>query len=255
MADDDLLWRHYTPVRLVKGKLPPTPKPDEPTEQVKIGFMPLRAEKIKAPFTYAPLPPEFLGFLAQIAVIWGQYESLLNNMIAALCSCNGTNLEPNWQRRLSYDQRASRFDDEIKATFKLHPFIYLHLKQITTDAAAIQIKRNVLLHGTIELEARIHNNNATTPIQTELTLIATGRQKKQEVELRFGLDELESLFYELGHLAGRLNTFSPNAPGHLPQLPYVSWQDIYLVQDLLRKHHPAYIKPNTHQCQHRSSSA
>jgi hypothetical protein len=261
-------------VRKVAGEWPTQPESPEKTAQVKVPIgPPLRRDKIRQPFTWVPMPPEFSPVLGQIALLWGQFEKYLNDMLTALLSYNGTPIQQFWQSRLSYKQRTELFLAESAKTFACNPFLYLHFRQIISDAEAIQIKRNVLLHGTIEMETHIHNTTDTGEIGevvVESKIVATGARKRQTIEMKFGFSELEDLFYDLGHLAGRLSTLNPDhdtvplntpivpgqkPPNRLPTLPYASWQDICLVQDLLRKHHPAHTNQSTPEDPPQSSPA
>jgi hypothetical protein len=161
-------------------------------------------------------------------------------MIAALAGHNKTALKDKWQFRLVFEQRCDIFLEEMAKIFPSGN-ANAYLAQIIADGKTLQPDRNLLVHGSINADARVHNNGGATPIEVEHTLIASGFQKGQPVERRFSLEELKTLFYGLGHLAGRLNSFSPRNDGRPPTLPGASADEMKLIQEMLRQYHPAHL--------------
>lgn len=233
----------HVPNRVVANSAPPQPeKVAELTAwAIKSTIIDIDQARAVKPFTYPPLPEEFHSYVGRIALTWGQFDRLLTEMIVALMGHNKTVLkDEKWRFRFSFDQRCDLFQQEVIELFPNGHAASTYLTQIVDDGKALQLDRNLLVHGSINADARIHNNNGTTDFQIEHTLVALGFQKGAPIEKKFTLEDLKTIFYSLGHVAGRLNSFSPRQDNRPPTLPGASEAELKLVQDILRLHHPAY---------------
>ena len=207
---------------------------DEPAcsgkaENSTIGFAfpAVNLKKVKSPFIIVPLPDVFLPFLGQIAVLWGQFENSFEAFFQAMCSANKAT--EDW-RHFSFEQKHKLFRKEMQSSFALYPSIILCLSEILDDAERLQIKRNVLLHGSMKLElGRI------------ATLHVIGHKKKQIIEEQYTAETLEDLCCELAHLAGRMGLLKPPLSSRYP-LGLAS-QDRLFLQDFLMNNHPDRPNP------------
>jgi hypothetical protein len=146
--------------------------------------------KIKLPSVYIALPPEFINHVGGIVIAWGMFEKAFEDFLAAMIAETG-NAYKGWQF-FSLEQKRGIFEVESKLCFSKCPVILTGLTALMEDTKPLQIKRNVLVHGSIIL--KIADGNPS--------LIATGSHKKQEVIEEFTKDSIDDLYYEIIHAAG-----------------------------------------------------
>jgi len=103
------------------------------------------------------------------------------------------------------------------------------LLRILANAQAIQISRNLLLHGKIVIEIRTQEDVELPP---DVAIVVTGRRKKTEIVRRFTLSDLEDLSFDLMHLAGRMQQFVRPYPN---SWLHIAWQDRCFVLDFMRR--------------------
>src|SRR5258708_4667818 len=151
--------------------------------------------KLKLPSVYIALPSEFLNHVGGIVIAWGMFEKSFEDLLAAMIAESG-NVYKGWQF-FSFEQKRGIFELEAKLCFSQCPVILASLFALMEDTKPLQIKRNVLVHGTIVLKIE-----AAIPL-----LMATGRHKGQEVTETFTKDSIDDLYYEILHAAGRMHQF------------------------------------------------
>ena len=171
---------------------------NDPTDKkdfIDLGAIAINLAKSWIPMAYPLLPPEFIPFLAQIAIIWGMFENGFEEILATMFVANGQEAK-GWQF-FSFEQKQKLFKKEMKQIFwPYHPMIYLHLKLMLDDALRLQIRRNLLLHGKITIE--VAGTDIVSDDRLRVSLIATGRRKKQTLTEKFNIDRIESAILRSG---------------------------------------------------------
>ena len=192
--------------------------------------------KLRRPSTFVTLPPEFLSYLGQIAVLWGMFETSFEELLEALLKANVYD-EKRWQG-FSFEQKVELFKRELKKLFWCYPRISLYISQIINDAKSLQAKRNLLLHGNLIIEIKTKDDVYQPP---DIAIVAVGRRKKQKIVERFTLEVIENLFFDLCHLGGRMAEFAHPSEKFVP---HVAWQDRCFLLDFLKNNHPAHTNPH-----------
>jgi hypothetical protein len=196
--------------------------PDAPKDSIPegISLAIIDTWKLKLPSVYIALPPEFLNHVGGIVIAWGMFEKSFEDFLSAMIAESG-NVYKGWQF-FSFEQKRGIFD-ETKLCFSQCPVILASLSALMEDTKPQQIKRNVLVHGTIVLKIE-----AAIP-----SLMATGRHKGQEVTETFTKDSIDDLYYEIIHAAGRMHQFvNPDLNPFVPPLPS---PEISILQAVLSK--------------------
>jgi len=192
-----------------------------PEEPKGFSFSIIDTWKLKLPSVYLALPPEFINHVGGVVIAWGMFDKAFEDFLTAVLAHTG-NAYKGWQF-FSFEQRRGIFETELPLCFAEAPTIMALLKDLIADSYPLQIKRNVLVHGTITLQI-----NPERPL-----LIATGKYKKQEITETFTSDQIDDFYYAIIHLAGRMAQFvRPDAVGFVPPLPST---EISLLQAVLSK--------------------
>jgi hypothetical protein len=168
------------------------------------GLMVLNPQKVKFPMQWSPILPEFFPFLAQIALLWGEFERDFNDCIAALIKASNYN-EEDWSR-LSFTARNGLFRDLSRQVFAGRHVIIRYFQNIFKDAANVQAKRNVLLHGRIVLYNKIEFNKELGRQRMYTKIEANGLHGGKPRRMMFDLSAIENIFYDIAHLTGRVRS-------------------------------------------------
>jgi hypothetical protein len=177
--------------------------------------------KLKLPSVYLALPAEFINHVGGIVIAWGMFDKAFEDFLTAILAHTGS-IYKGWQF-FSFEQRRGIFETEFPLCFSNAPTVMTLLSALIADSYPLQIKRNVLVHGSITLQI-----NPERPL-----LIAIGEHKKQPVTETFTTDQIDDLYYAILHLAGRMAQFvRPEMVGFVPPLPS---HEISLLQDVLSK--------------------
>lgn len=198
---------------------------DNPPKQEPVTVLGLtfNLQKLRLPFYRTPLPDQTLRDIGQIAITWGAFENRLADLIVTLLSATGTTQKG--QQFHSFEQKKNLAIDQAQLYFKYRPRIALRFIEIMRFASALQIKRNLLVHGNIMIKV------------PELNVMAVGRHKKQVITVEFTSGQVEDLSYDIGHLAGMMNDFMENDGMWSVRL---SWQDRCFLQAFLSNSPPSH---------------
>lgn len=175
--------------------------------------------KLKRPSVYILLPPDLISLVGHITLAWGMFEKALNHFLAAVLATNATTIKGKWER-YSLDQRCGMLRDESAICFSATPDLLARLISILDDVEPMQIRRNALVHGRITLS-----------INAEAAIAAEYEHRNQAINLTFTKVQLDDLYYEVIHLAGRMAQFT--YPHFAPFVPPPSSQDISRLQVVL----------------------
>jgi hypothetical protein len=191
-------------------------------------------EKTKFPFHAPMIPDELCGWLGKVFMAASEIDQQLNTMIAALLKASGdTPKDPDWRNR-AFPSRSKMAKDEAKAVFAENPAIAEALRQILIDAGPVILKRNRMAHG--RLVGRL---TASTRAVITAELTATARLHGELVTDVYMGRALEFLFYEAGHISGRLRQFAiPDQP-----IPGLSSADIDRLRGFLVANHSTDPNP------------
>jgi hypothetical protein len=207
----------------------PDNKNPESLEPVRVSYPPLNLARMR-PGQNAILnvTPEFLSPMAHIALLWGRFEDSFQKFLEALMSAKG-DPSATW-RGLSFEKKAKLFTDEVNQQFQHCPWVFMWLTSIMRAAIPLQHKRNLLLHGSMVMRTEITEQRTAA-----ITLIVTGRRKKQTIVQEFDLEDVEWLAADLASLTGWMEVFEH--PNFWDQFLYASWQEIYFLREFLRNNY------------------
>lgn len=178
-------------------------------------------QKLRLPSVYVALPPEFVSNLGGVIIAWGMFEQSFKSFLEAMIRKTGS-IFSGWEYS-SFERQHRIFNQELRTCFDGYPNIVEGLSRILDESLPLQIKRNVLTHGKLE----INFNNAQPQI------IARGRHKKLDFVDVFTTDSIDNFYYELIHLAGRMRMFV--SPMGLSFSPPLSSEEISALKDFLIK--------------------
>lgn len=157
-------------------------------------------------------------------IAWGIFDSAFVGLLTAMLRHAGTEAGYKGWEHFSFDRRLALFNDELSACFSHAPDLMARLTALSADSEPLQIKRNVLVHGQIALQIGPHE---------EPRLTAVGRHRGRQIIETFSTDQIDDLYYEIIHLAGRMVGFIwPDRVAWEPPLPS---QDKSALLDVLSK--------------------
>jgi len=200
---------------------------DEPHS---VAFSIIDTWKLKAPCMLPTLPPEFHTLIGRVATTWGVFEAMFENFLIALIKSRGVTND-NW-RGLTFRKKRKLFNDEVDREFKTNPTIIAYITEMLDMIEPLYIKRNLAVHG--RMQVRLENSLAGG----KTVLICAGRYKGNDIQQEFTPDQLDDLYYDVGHLLGFLNVISVAGPDRT-----FSSNDISRLQDFLANNHPTYPNP------------
>lgn len=222
---------------------------ERPEIQPLVGFRTpiINLLKAKGPIWIPPVDPEMPAFLGYIAICWGFFEYAFEHLLQAIINSNKST--KRW-RGLSFEDKAKLFKKEMATYFAYCPNVALYFHALVSDANSFQHDRNLLLHGYLHL--RLYTKWIEGEPTAKSAIIATSRRKGRELAGEFDTDKLETLYYNLANLAGRINRLS--YPISLDMFPNASLQEILFLQEFQRLHYPLLPPTNpTHGTPPRSS--
>lgn len=183
-------------------------------------------DKLQLPFSFPPVPPTFFPLVGSIAIIWGDFELAVDELIVALLNATGID-EPRWRFK-SFRERRRLLIRGVKQQFPVHNTIVEYYTRILDDASNIMWKRNALVHGKYVASIRNDRDGKFTHFIT-----VNGTQNGKEIELSGTLDQIEDIYYEVGHINGRLREMLDTpAACSLPDAEKT------VISAFLRDHHP-----------------
>lgn len=197
--------------------------------------------KIKSPSVYIALPPDLINHVGYVTLGWGIFEKALNRLLFGVLATNAVTVKHNWQR-FGLDQRCALLRDEAPVCFAENPDLLGRLMAVMDDIEPLQLQRNALVHGQI-----------TLMLSLEPAITADYEHRNKLVKLTLTEDQINTLYYEVIHLAGRMAQFA--YPQMTPFAPPLSSQDMSRLQDVLSNSPPPQSIPSMFVGQRRSSGA
>lgn len=198
----------------------------------------INLQKAKLPMTWATVPSEALPFLAQIAVLWGSYERDMHDCVAALLRHRPHPDYGTDPKRLGFSARNDLMRDQSAVVMQGRPELLRHFRKMFEDGANLHAKRNVLLHGRITLVIKIRQDSELGIPKAQFSIEARGMHKGKERRMLFNTEKLEDMYYDIGHLAARMqNVVNISRPGSAAVAPFPS-ADISFLQGLLPYNSP-----------------
>jgi hypothetical protein len=221
----------------------PDPEITPPPPSFEFHGISIDSWKTKSPSLFmAVVPPEFFTTIGLVATSWGQFETLFDNFLAGLVKAHA--LDDTW-RKLKFRKRRKLFRDEMAKAFAAAPAIVSYIEPILDDTDSIYVRRNLVVHGHLSVEVSTETIDGKSG--GTIRLLCVGRYRGREIRQSFMWGELDDLFYEIGHLNGRLHVLST------AQVPSLSSSDRSLLQAFLSSNHPTYPIPTNLPPQPQSS--
>lgn len=194
------------------------------TVSVAIGE-PINLAKAKMPMICPPVSGDLAKWVGLVALCWSEFETYFNDFLRLMLTSSGTTLSEYWPF-WPFDSRLDRFKKQAKLLFANDPSIATFIGGVLADCIRLQLVRNTILHGIMQLKAEITaHEDATTTFKE--TLEFSSRKSGHLVEFGYGQSELEDLYYEIAFLGGRVRALL--TPGEADGL---SPQDVARLQSL-----------------------
>lgn len=206
------------------------PAPDSEEELRNIVKWPIPPSLTVFPISFAPIPDEFFSYITHITTGWGIYEKRFNNILCAMVAYNGSKHRNGWLY-VSYEQRCGMFRDEAAKAFVTTPFMIHKFNYHLDQSLEVQRLRNLLVHSHIHLDVKP---------SFDFTLIASGRQKGQNITKHFKINDVIDLYRRVGELNGTFLHIETMDPGLR-----VTSQDIPQLQAVLAHSPRAHSNPST----------
>lgn len=188
--------------------------------------------RVKQPFQAIPIPDETCTWIGKITITWSLIEARLDELIAALLKSTATEPPANLER-LSFKKRKELCRELLIAEFGDHAAILAEARDILGLASDKHWRRNFVVHGKLNSSLKAVGANHE-PLRIEVTLSTRSRHNGKETTLVFSGAAIETLFYEIGHVHGRLVQFvTPSA-----EIPGFSPDDKSRLRDFLVANHP-----------------
>lgn len=105
--------------------------------------------RCKTPVRFVPLPPEFFPFIGQIVVLWDAIETLVNELVRAMCAATQAPPEAVDKRFL---KRAKQVKDLARTAFAEMPSARAYIDGIADEG--------VVLQGRLQHRSQAHRINA-----------------------------------------------------------------------------------------------
>jgi hypothetical protein len=177
-------------------------EPESPSISTDLNIIDLK--KTRLPSLYLALPPQFINHVGSIVIAWGMFENSFQEFLGAMIAANGAR-HPGWQY-FKFEQKHDIFGQEVARSFSENAGVRDGLARILQDSLPLQIRRNLLAHGRIQLVV----SNAGPG------LVARGRYKKQDLVETFTTETISDLYYDTLHLGGRMREFVSPAGQSFP---------------------------------------
>jgi hypothetical protein len=185
--------------------------------------------KGRKPSVAPGLPDGFTFLLGQIGALWSMYQAPFEILLQAILDETSDPDHAKW-RVFSYEQKEEAFRRAATKVLASHIALLTYLERILDDARDLQLDRNLLLHGTLQIRVDTKEDARVPP---DVTIVATGRRKKREITREFSQADMEEMYFGLCHAAGRINSMLHPTDVSLQQF---ALQDIDFWRDFLRSH-------------------
>jgi hypothetical protein len=167
--------------------------------------------------------------IGRIVLTWSSFERQFDDLLAAILRANGTD-EPNWNTR-SFRRRRQLMRAEAAKFFSAHPEINGYIRNIFHDTVELQESRNFIAHGKIWIKVETGEYTPAGDLPGRITLIFIRESRGGPHKQEFTSEQLETLFYDLAHLTGRLGAIILNAESLSFSLPDRSFLQEFLNRD------------------------
>jgi hypothetical protein len=152
----------------------------------------------RLPFSWPGVPDRLAMRVGHLALAWSHIDQRVDQIISGALVANGETW-PGWSK-LPFRKRKELFRAQTRKLFSQDGAILRYLDTVMADAATAHWKRNVVVHGKTSLHIYM-----TSGAEPYVRLIAEGTHNARPVRLELDEAELLQLFWDLGHIAGRLD--------------------------------------------------
>jgi hypothetical protein len=182
----------------------------------------------KHSFFIPTIPFEFYPLIGIVTVFWAYLEAGLDSLLHALLK-ETQQRKPLWQT-LSFKKRSNMLRTVLHDVFPRRDPRLKCLLPILDKAAAIQWRRNLLVHGKYTL---------VCPPNKLPRLKVSGYIDRKPITTKITKVELEEMYHDLTKLMGELNSLFDLENPHAP-LPL---QERCTLRELLRRHLSGSTEP------------
>lgn len=143
--------------------------------------------RCKSPIFSVPLHESFAPHIAHCLLLWGRSEIMLRRILSVMVE-----LTDSEKPHISMQKQISAFLNLTPVCFEGHDELIEHLITMGKDIREKSVARNLLAHG--DMVANMPGN----------TITLTGRHRGKDIQQEFTTQDVEQLFYDISHIAGRL---------------------------------------------------
>lgn len=166
--------------------------------------------RIRRPSSPVLLPDNTARLIGQTVLTWGSFEFLFDDLLTAILAANNTEMVSEWQRKLNFRKRHALMKKEARKLFGRRVWLHWYLSRVLKDALPLHRDRNLLVHG--RLSVRVETGEVDDgELPGTAILCCAGTHRGKPIVREFSFDDIETLFYDMAHLAGRLKAFLANA--------------------------------------------
>lgn len=155
------------------------------------------------PSSFVGIPEEFLLLIGHIVGAWSQFDISFNRLLGILI--DKAEVQKDRWRFLSFDKRCKLLRKASHSIFETYPNITIQIESIISDAKSLQLDRNLICHGHINLKVQTFEVT-DNQIPGKVSLRCIGQKAGNTVERTYDEAELEDIRYKFAYLCGRMNS-------------------------------------------------
>lgn len=148
-----------------------------------------------------PIPDDLVALIGHVAVQWGAFDYRLNVITEHFIKLLRKKPPRGW-RKQPFVKRKKLFKDVSQEyTAQMFPDSSQLFREIADTAASLHIKRNVIVHGYIEIKGI---EDASSPTGGSATFVAHGVHKRKPISYQLTEDFLQEVKHDISHLSGNM---------------------------------------------------
>ena len=144
--------------------------------------------RCKSPVLGIPIDSKFAPHIGHCILLWARIDMMFNQLLDGLKRDDD---EMKFPRR--FNKKLQLFNNLILANFQEHKELEELLYVLSADLDRAVINRNLIAHGSLVFS-----------VSEDPKLLLTGEYKQKEIKRSYSYTEVEQLFYDFSHIAGRL---------------------------------------------------
>jgi hypothetical protein len=193
--------------------------------------LPVHSQAI-TPFETSMLPINWSSYVGFITVLWGDFETRMDELTEKLAAENKIVLPHKWNIQ-DFKKRRKLFLDMARTLFAGQKTLIDYCELLIQDAIKLHLPRNMLVHG------RLHGGM----LGQDYLLVAELERAGQTYRANFQEPELLTMYHEIANLVGRLRfLLNPDDSPRKPQ-PFSSQEKQFLRGLRLNNHQTPATDP------------